>query len=466
MVAKSFVVSVAGLIGCLVSAGGVPAAESPNIILFLADDLGADELGCYGNREHQTPNLDRLAAEGLRLDSFYATPLCTPTRVAVMTGQYGFRNGYLGMQNEAFKPAPDSPQRELANHLTHADILKTAGYRTAQAGKWQLTGKIPTLIHDCGFDEYRMWAYSYNLPEGVVHTGRWEGKPGNSNTARYWHPSLVENGNYLTTTANDYGPDLVNQFVIDFLRRTTREGKPAFVYYTSLLTHGPHEETPDPKQPGMRLPAGFHSNVEYLDHVVGQLTAAIRGLESTRPTVLLFVGDNGTAGRGKGTVTEAGVRVPFIAWGPGIVKPQAAATRALGDITDLWPTVADLGGAKVPTDHPLDGRSLVPLITGQTATHRDWIYSYLDDGRLLRDQHWLLEVPRGGGAERFFSCGDHRRSDQYQDVSESQDPAVLAAKARLQQILAAMPKPVPRDTGKNRDVEPRPKKKKKKQAST
>src|SRR5262245_46942452 len=104
------------------------AAAKPNLILILADDLGAAELGCYGGTAHKTPNLDRMAEEGLRLDTFYATPLCTPTRMAVMTGQYGFHNGYLGMQREAYKPAPGSPQRDIGNHFTIGDLLKSAGY--------------------------------------------------------------------------------------------------------------------------------------------------------------------------------------------------------------------------------------------------------------------------------------------------------------------------------------------------
>ena len=107
----------------------------PNIILILADDLGAKELSCYGNKEHQTPNLDRMAAEGTRFETFFANPLCTPTRVALMTGQYGFHNGFLGMQDPAFKPAPNSPQQEIGNHFTHADLLKSRGYATALVGK-------------------------------------------------------------------------------------------------------------------------------------------------------------------------------------------------------------------------------------------------------------------------------------------------------------------------------------------
>ena len=146
------------------------AEPPPNIILVLADDIGAKELGCYGNTQHKTPNLDRLAAEGVRFETCYAMPLCTPTRVALMTGQYGFRTGYFHMSGQPLTPKPATREYAIGDKFTHADLLKQRGYATAMAGKWQLTGKIPNLIHDCGFDSYRMWAYAHNLPEGVEHS--------------------------------------------------------------------------------------------------------------------------------------------------------------------------------------------------------------------------------------------------------------------------------------------------------
>ena len=118
------------------AADSASSAGRPNIILLLADDLGAKELSCYGHREHRTPNLDRMAAEGMRFETFYANPLCTPTRVALMTGQYGFHNGFLGMQDPAFKPAPQSPEAQIGNHFTHADLLKSRGYATVLVGNW------------------------------------------------------------------------------------------------------------------------------------------------------------------------------------------------------------------------------------------------------------------------------------------------------------------------------------------
>lgn len=412
-------------------------AQKPNIILILADDLGAKELSCYGNKEHKTPNLDRMASEGVRFETFYATPLCTPTRVALMTGQYGFHNGFLGMQDPAFRPDKKSPQAEIGNHFTHADLLKSRGYKTALCGKWQLSGELPTLVHDAGFDEYRMWAYDHNLPPGVKHPAH----EGNGNACRYWHPSIVENGKYLPTQPGDYGPDLFNDFVMDFTRR--HKAGPFFVYYTSVLTHAPHLETPDPTKPGARWPATFKSNLEYLDHLMGKLFATLKAEGLDDNTLVIFIGDNGTGGSGKGTVTELGVRVPCIIRGPGVKR--GVVSRALGDLPDIMPTLADFSGAALPKGQPFDGHSLGPVLRGEKEKHRDWIYSHLDDGRVLRDQRWLLEIAKGGKGEKFFDCGESRDGTGYKDVTKSTDPEAKAARARFAEILARMPEPKPRE---------------------
>ena len=437
---------------CAATANG-EVARKPNIILILADDLGAKELSCYGSTRHSTPNLDRMAAEGTRFETFYAMPKCTPTRVALMTGQYGFHNGFLGMSDKSWVPPPGSPQRQISNHLTHAKLLKSAGYATALAGKWQLSGELPTLIHDAGFDDYRMWAYAGDLPPGIVHPAT-EGGVRDA-TSRYWQPCLVENGKYLPTTPDDFGPDLFNDYVIDYARR--HKDAPFFVSYTSVLTHQPRVETPDPTRPGARWPAGLKSNLEYLDHLVGKLLASLRAEGLDEDTVVVFVGDNGTGGDGKGTATELGARVPFIVRGPGVRR--GVVSRALGDVTDLLPTLAEFAGVGLPEGHTFDGKSLGPVLRGETGRHRDWIYAHHEDGRVLRDPHWLLEIAAGGGKERFFHCGESRDGTGYQDVTASTDPGVMAARRRFAEILATMPEP------KRHDVKAKAEKKKaKKQA--
>jgi arylsulfatase A len=433
MKASLFVLAALSLVP-LVEVNAADAAR-PNIILILADDLGAKELGCYGHAEHKTPNLDRMAAEGVRFETFFSMPLCTPTRVCLMTGQYGFHNGFLGMSNPAFRPLSSSPQAEIGNHFTHADLLKSAGYATAQVGKWQLSGRLPTLVRDAGFDEYRMWAYDHNLPPGVQHPSHEKG----GNASRYWHPSIVQNGEYLPTQPDDYGPDLYQEFALEFARR--HKSQPFFIYYTSPLTHGPHLETPDPEHPGQRRPANFRSNLEYLDHLMGRLFAGLQAEGLDENTLVIFVGDNGTGGDGKGTVTELGARVPCIIRGPGVQR--GVVSGAVADLTDIMPTLAEFSGAKLAQTVVVDGHSLGPVLRGEQARHRDWIYSHLDDGRILRDERWLLEIGKGGQGERFFDCGTSRNGTGYKDVTESTDPEVQAARTRFAGILASLPAPKP-----------------------
>ena len=411
-----------------------PNGKPYNFVVVLADDIGAKELACYGHQEHQTPQLDRLAKEGMRFETAYATPICSPTRVLVMTGQYGFRTGYFHLIGRAYAPLPTSPDYDVAKKLTFAHVLKAHGYATGLAGKWQLPGKIPTLIHDCGFDEYRMWAYAENLPEGVVHTGEFEGA---GRTSRYWHPSIVENGKYLPTKPTDYGPDLFNQFAIDFIRR--HKDRPFCFYYTMPLTHGPHVETPDPQHPGQRRPGGLRTNVEYLDHLMGQLVQAIDDAGIAENTLLVFIGDNGTAGSGKGTVTELGARVPLIVRCPGTVK-GGVVSRELASAADIFPTLVELAGAALPADHGIDGRSLAKTLRGEKVQHREWVFSYLGRGRILRDQRWLLE-DEGDGTVRFIDCGQSRDGTGYRDVSRSSEAEVLAARKKLETILADLPGP-------------------------
>ncbi|MBE3097382.1 MAG: sulfatase-like hydrolase/transferase [Planctomycetes bacterium] len=417
-------------------AAAAPAARLPNFIIILADDLGAKELGCYGQREYKTPNLDRLAAEGMRFETCYAEPLCSPTRVALMTGQYGFRTGYFNLMGRPYVPKPDSPEYDVGAKVIFSDLLKTRGYATALSGKWQLPGKVPTLIHDCGFDEYRMWAYAHNLPPGVTHTGAFE-DAGKKKPARYWNPCIMENGKYIPTTANDYGPDLFNGFVIDFLRRHKQE--PFCVYYTSPLTHAPYDPTPDPNNPGNKWPKGFKSNLEYLDVLMGRLVKAVDDLGLGEQTVILFVGDNGTGSQGKGQVSELGARVPLIVRWPGTVA-AGTVSRELADVSDVFPTVAELAGARIPDGLVIDGVSLAPTLRGGKEEHRPWIFSFLGQGRVLRDKRWLLESP-GPGKERFFDCGDRRDGTGYRNVTGSTDPEVVAARKRFDEILKNLPGP-------------------------
>ena len=437
--------------------------RGPNLIVIMADDLGAKELACYGNTQHRTPHLDELARTGVMFKTCYTAPICHPTRFEIMTGQYGCHNGIYHFAGRPGGPKPNDPAEQIVNHVTFAHMLKKRGYATAQSGKWQLSGKVPTLVYEAGFDEYCMWAYKHNLPEGVEHAGGWEGAAGGK-TSRYWHPSIVSNAKYVPTKPDDYGPDLFADFVIDFATR--HKDRRFFIYYPMALTHGPFYTTPDTtKGPADRFrndKANFKSNVEYVDKLVGRIVAALERLGLRERTVLFFTGDNGTGGDGKGQVTELGARVPMIVNGRGIVKPLGVRDE-LVDTSDVLPTLADLAGAEVPGDRPIDGRSFAPLLRGETFTPREWIFAFLGDGRILRTPRWLLEknTPRQFG--RLYDCGNSRDGAGYKDVTDSADPAVLAVRKRFEEILKGLPAPIlpgtePSGTGQ-KGKKPRAKKK-------
>src|SRR6476661_92499 len=179
-----------------------PATRPTNFVVILADDLGAPELGCYGNTAHATPHLDRLASEGMRFETAWATPLCSPTRVMLMTGQFASRTGWYSLIGRPFSPQPGTPLYDLNARTTFADVLKSRGYATGLSGKWQLPGEGDNLITGCGFDEYLMWAYKENLPPGTKYTSGWQNEK-RQVTSRYWHPSLMSNGKYLPTKPDD-----------------------------------------------------------------------------------------------------------------------------------------------------------------------------------------------------------------------------------------------------------------------
>ncbi len=413
-----------------------------NFIVIMADDLGAKELGCYGHPKHRTPNLDSLAKTGIQFNTCYTACICHPTRFEIMTGQYGCTNGVYHFAGRAGGPAPESPEEQIVNHLTFGQVLKSAGYATALAGKWQLTGKLPTLVRECGFDEYCMWAYKHNLPAGVVHTGGWEGKAGGK-TSRYWHPSILKNGEYVPTTIDDYGPDIYTDFVIDFARR--HKDEPFFIYYPMALTHAPAYSTPS-SSPNARekfrnsKAEKFQENVEYMDSLVGRIVDAIDELGLRENTIVLFTGDNGTGGEGKGQPTEMGARVPMIVNCPGQVKPRGL-SDALVDTSDVMPTLVELSGAKLPSDHPIDGHSIAPILRGEKTDVREWIFSYLGDRRVLRTKRWLLERNAPYDFGTLYDCGASRDGAGYKDVTNSTDPEVVKIKQQFEQILETKPVP-------------------------
>ncbi|MEO8494207.1 MAG: sulfatase-like hydrolase/transferase [Planctomycetota bacterium] len=418
------------------------AVERPNILVILCDDIGAHELSLYGHPTHRTPNLDELGRTGIWFTTGYSTPICHPTRFELMTGQYAHHNGVYHFPGRPGGPKADVGVDNIASHLTFGKIFQQAGYVTAHAGKWQLSGKHPTLIRECGFDEYCMWAYKHNLPAGVEHAGSWEGAPG-TKTGRYWHPSIVKNGEYVETSEDSYGPDMFSDFVLDFVSRSAND--PFFVYYPMALTHAPYYSTPDTtKTLADRFKHdrnNWQANVEYADKIVGKLMRGLEELGKRDNTLVIFVGDNGTGGNGKAQTTEMGARVPFIVNGPGLVKPIGE-SRELVDLSDIVPTICEVAGITLPKDHIIDGVSFAPYLRGETKPLREWIYAYLGTQRVVRTKRWLLENNSMTDFGQLYDCGDSRNGEGYKDVTKSDAPEVAAAKKLMEQILADKPVPV------------------------
>jgi arylsulfatase A len=334
--------------------------KQPNLILIMADDLGYETIGANGGTSYKTPNLDKLAASGVRFTNCFVQPLCTPTRVQLMTGRYNVRN-YISFGNM-------DPRA-----VTFANLLKPAGYATCITGKWQL-GRDADLPKKFGFDESYLWQLTRRPP-------------------RYANPGLEINGVEKDFKNGEYGPDLINDYALDFINR--HRAKSFFLYYPMMLTHGPYQATPDspdwdPKAEGEQVnvkPKHFGEMVTYMDRLIGKMMERLDALGLRENTLLIFVGDNGT-GRGtrsmmgerlviggKGSTTETGMHVPLITNWPG-KTPAGKVCADLVDSTDFLPTLLDAAGVKAPAGDELDGRSFLPQSKGERGSPRDWIYSW------------------------------------------------------------------------------------------
>ena len=412
----------------------------PNLIVIMADDLGAAELGCYAHPTHDTPNLDRLAENGVKFETAFACPVCHPTRFMIMTGQYGARNGvYNFAGSRGGPPEKHAGIDDIASHLTFSQLLHQAGYATAMAGKWQLSGRPPGLIRECGFDEFCCWAFGEYYTEDQRRLAR---QANIQFRSRYWHPSIIRNGQWVPTTAEDYGPDLFVDFIVDFIQRHRHQ--PFLIYYPMVLTHSHWVATPDSwraaSDKNERDPRHFAANVAYLDKLIGRIVAALEANDLRQQTVLFFTGDNGTGRGGKSEPTERGARVPLIVEGPGIVATRGS-TLQLSDLSDILPTLADLAGVEVPADHPLDGVSLARFFAAKPSRLANGFLPTRPIG-ILRTQRWLLEDNSPLRRGRLLDCGDRRDGRGYVDMTHSRDPEALRAWAYFDELLADLPAPV------------------------
>jgi len=439
---RDFLKKSTGVVGGFVLSNRVlqvrTAAKRPNFIVIMADDLSAREFSCYGHAEHHTPKIDELAQTGVMFKTCWATPLCSPTRAEIMTGRYGFRTGWY---HNNMKPAQGQEGYNFSeNHLIFAQVLKETGYATAICGKWQLRGTETQY----GFDEWCMWRATKSF-DGPIEPpeGNLPGRP-----ARYWHPAIVLNGQQLDTNDQDYGPDIFADFALDFARK--HKDGPFLVYYPMVLIHktwdfdnkrmgyvAPPQLDEKGQKTGDKGEPSLKGNVEYMDHLMAKIAKGLEQIGIRDNTIIMITGDNGTSGYGKGKVEqEKGPRVPMVVNCPGIVKPIGPCD-AIIDFSDIMATMLDLADAKLPTGYVTDEHSFAPVLRGEKQQTREWIFSYLKYDRLLRDQRWLLD-----GKGQFWDCDDRRDEQGYIDVTDSQDPEVLEARLRFEQILQDLPAPV------------------------
>lgn len=412
------------LLALAVLAGSAPAAaKKPNVILIMADDLGAECLNSYGGTSYRTPRLDALAKSGIRFQNCFATPLCSPSRVQLMTGRYGFRTGWTqlidGGADEYF---------DFKKEKTFGAILKEAGYATGLAGKWQLAqfDKHPNHVRDSGFDEYSCWAWVL----------------GGKRTGRYWDPAIWQDGKRRADTDGKYGPDLLCDWVIDFIKR--RKDEPFFLYYPMVLVHNPFEPTPDGAGKGGK--AGnkqFPDMVAYMDRIVGRIVDALDELKLRENTLLIFTGDNGTTKGlpskvgertvigGKSTMLDTGSHVPLIASWPGTV-PAGKVLDDLVDFSDVVPTLCEVTGAKLPSGLTMDGRSFAPQLRGEKGSPRDWVFVQLGQNRFARDKRWKLH----SNGKLVDIVADPEESKPF---AAGEGPAEGAsARSRLEKVLAEL----------------------------
>lgn len=401
-----------------------------NIILIMADDLGYETVGLNGGSSYQTPNLDRLAEEGCRFSHCYSQPICTPSRVQIMTGKYNFRN-YVAFG------------KLKRGERTFAHLLKDAGYATCVAGKWQL-GKEKDSPQHFGFDQSLLWQHT----RGRAHK---EGKQ--SYDTRFENPKLERNGVEEDYHNGEFGPDLVTNFICDFI--SDQKDQPFLVYYPMMLTHCPWVPTPDsqewnPKSKGSRTykgdPKFFGAMANYMDHLVGKISKHVEKEGLMERTVLIFTGDNGTDrpivsmwngeeyAWGKGKTTDAGTHVPLIVHGAGV--PKQTLVGDLVNFTDVLPTLCDLAGVDVPGNSSLDGQSFAPQFRGKTTKPRKYSYCWYDRAGTGKEVHVFartkrFKLYRNG---RFFNIGkDCLEETPLQD--ESLDEETRKTKEMLQEVI-------------------------------
>lgn len=369
------------------------AAERPNIVLILADDLGVECLSAYGGTSHKTPHLDRLVKEGMRFTHCFSNPLCSPSRGTLLTGRYPFQNGLKvvlhskSQENIYLRPSQPSYVRQLKQH----------GYATQLVGKWHVSLEHKhNTIREFGFDHYQTWGIFDDKGE---------------KTTRYWNPFLMRDGRIIADEIKSrYGPDVDLEVYLDFIKSNAKNKTPFLAQYATCLPHYPWEPTPDSKDQGYRAPNAAHKGdpkffpdmLAYLDKQIGKMLQTLDELGIAENTIVLFLADNATdrdlvnswgdgkrIDGGKGTLTDRGTHIPLIVRWPGRIH-AGSSCKDLVDLSDIFPTLCELTGAKLP-EEKIHGRSFAPQLFGKSGQPREWIHIQNADARQVRNRDYMLD---------------------------------------------------------------------------
>ena len=406
----------------------VTDTNDPNIVLIMADDVGYEAFGAYGSTQYRTPRIDELAAAGVRLTNTYSKPVCTPSRVALMTGKSNVRN-YADFEVL------------LPGQYTFADLFREAGYATAIAGKWQLHGGPRTLTGvaaaETGFDTYCLW------------------NTANTNRRRYWRPSIECDGEIIDSNLLDYGPEVFADFLLEFIE--SNQHVPFFVYYPMVLPHYPFDSPPDAQCADTDdEQCNFEDMVAYMDRNVGRIYDRLDTLELLTNTIVLFTSDNGshrtvvstllgeTIHGDKGLPTDGGTRVPLVVRVPG--GQGGRVLDDLVDFTDFLPTLADAASLTIPEGMTLDGVSFWERLKGNSGRPRQWIYTY------YFPKPYVAEFDNPSNYPEVAYVRDKRHkldsSGDLFDISSDRheihplpkdDEATVATRTTLQAVLDSMP---------------------------
>lgn len=441
------------------------AKEKPNIILIFSDDVGFEEFGCYGVKEGPTltPHIDGLAEKGIMFRNCWTQSICGPSRSMLYTGHYAVNSGaydnkldyYPGTREELLAKRKELPQ------LTR--VMHKAGYRIAFAGKWHNQVYGGSVCHnqkDLGIDTYMETSTNPKNIESI--TGRkmipdenWEIAVLSQQpiVSRYWKPGIVCNGEVLETTMQDYGPDMLSDFICDFITEQSGSDQPFLAIYAMNLAHSSHCVTPIdvsrgeapsnkhyPNNHGKGMEI-FHNQIRYIDKLVGKIVQQVKEAGNSDNTLIIFSSDNGTTASAKSKGVEYGVHVPFVLAGGGI--KQRGETDELMDFTDILPTFADLACAPLQ-DGQVDGISLKSFLMGETDTTKPVIYSFPGITRLIRTKDYLLEAvcPLYDRSEgRFYKTSGSFDGRGYENITHS--PGYAEVREQFSKYMEVYPALLP-----------------------